>query len=127
MKASTILAILAPIAAVNASCYKKGDSWDSKLDAANKAIDEFCGNGALSGGFGQGQTKYSCRQLEDGNKKAQFWVAYNGGGSGSLSADECKFRLKNEAGACQHGGESTIGSWYYRYVWSLCRRGWELC
>lgn len=113
MKLLILPTLLAIASTVSAGCYGSGESWGNELHLTNVAIDRVCNGGGIAGGFGQSQTKYHCEQVV-GNKKAEFWVQWRGGGGASLSDEECRYRLKNEAGGCQHGGESQIGSWYYR-------------
>ena len=113
MKLLILPTLLAITTTVTAKCYGGGDTWGNELHLTNVAIDKICNKERIAGGFGQGQTKYHCEQIV-GNKKAEFWVQWRGGGGSSLSDEECKFRLKNEVGGCRNGGESTVGSWYYR-------------
>ncbi|CAI6334193.1 unnamed protein product [Periconia digitata] len=112
MKATTIIALLAPLASVQATCYRSGHVWGPNFNTAMDAAARLCNDGALSGSFNANGVKSGCQTLEN-NVRAQYQVTYIGGGTSVLSPEECKFRLQNEIGGCEHGGQSDVGSWRF--------------
>ncbi|KAH7130115.1 hypothetical protein B0J11DRAFT_244329 [Dendryphion nanum] len=118
MSISTLITLLSiGVTTVSAGCYSRGDTWPDKGTArwhAERACRGFDGHGgAFSGTFAPFETKRACVGLTS-TIKVNFDVQNKDSGTRELSDDECVLRLHNEINACEHGGESQIGDWWYR-------------
>jgi hypothetical protein len=133
MQFSTILAILAPLAAVQAAaikaspalgrrgCYQSvgaGSQWfgdEASKNVARNIVDKICNAEGVSGWFVAGQKKTHCEPASD-TTTFGFAVTWTGSEApaGPLNDEDCKLRLKNEINGCDAGGESTTAGWTFK-------------
>lgn len=128
-----ILSALTPLthsapALVPRTCYLSGSKWEDGgkafgRDLASRAVDSLCEPEKLGGVYQGNQVKTACVQLRDdrvadfailwmGPERSQNW-SYNF----TLSAADCKARLRDEIYGCEHGGQTDYDRYpdWYRY------------
>jgi hypothetical protein len=114
MKLSTSLVILTSVTGTMAGCYSGGQTYatDGCREAFRGAIRDLCNNGALSGYFSQGATKYACANCPWAGIRVDLAVGWRGQGGLTIRTQDCIDRLTAEANACDHGGESIVADWF---------------
>jgi hypothetical protein len=115
MQLTTVLTVLittlTPFSA--ATCYKSGTKWGDNRPSASDAAGRFC-DSTIAGNFGARQVKQVCVNNDGKTGKFLLAVRNDANTNAFVSDEECTFRLTNEINACEQGGESTIGNFFYR-------------
>lgn len=98
-------------------CFSTGEKFGNEKVTAKQAASYVCWN-KLAGTYRRGDVQLFCANLHN-NKRVNFKLGLKGKDAPVtryIGGKECLDGMLSEINSCSHGGETTYGRWYYRYV-----------